>query len=1584
MNRKRQNVEALYPLSPMQQGMLFHTAYAAEEGVYVTQVVLTLEGQLVAEALKRAWQTTVERHAVLRTAFVWEHYDKPFQIVQRQVSLPWRYEDWRHLDAGAQEEQQRAFLEQDLRGGFGLKQAPLLRLTLLRLGENTHRLIWSLHHLLMDGWSLPLVLNEVLTLYHAQVRGAPAQLPPARPYREYIAWLQAQDMDAAQAFWRRRLAGFRAPTPLVVDQALPSTAGPASTEEQSLELPRAVSAALQDLVRRQGLTMSTLVQGAWAILLSRYSGEPDVLFGVTVSGRPAELPGVEQMVGLFINTLPMRVQVAPEQPLAELLGTILAHQLEAQQFEYSPLVEIQGWSEVPRGQPLFESFVLFENYPASGAGAGGPGQLSVTTHRGVERTNYPLNLIATAGEELELRLNYDRRRFGPAAIGRMLGHLATLLTAVAAESGVRVGDLPLLTAEERQQLLSGWNATQTAYPAASLPELFAQQAARTPHSRAVSFGDQTLTYAELAAEADRLAERLRGAGVGPEMPVGVFLERSAAMPVALLAVLKAGGAYLPLDPSFPRDRLAWMLEDSGAPILLTSHSLIEQLPPHRAQVICVDEAHPPSSTRLPEAPSGEQLAYVIYTSGSTGRPKGVMVPHRALSNFLLAMQTCPGLGPDDTLLAVTTLSFDIAALELFLPLSVGAHVVLADRAAATDGHLLAGLLRRWRASVMQATPATWSMLLEAGWTDGTGLTVLCGGEALPPTLAGRLLDAGVRLWNMYGPTETTIWSLVDPVEARDAAITIGRPIANTSVYVLDQQLNPVPVGVPGQLYIGGDGVARGYWNRPELTAERFVPNPFGAEGWGLRAGEENQKPGADNSKLKTQNSKLYKTGDLVRYREDGRLEFLGRTDFQVKLRGFRIELAEIEAALLDHPQVRAAVVALREDRPGDQRLVGYLIPAEPDREAGGLRLEVGELSTQQAALKAHLRERLPEYMIPGTFMLLERFPLTPNGKIDRRALPTPEQPADGGRLELPRTPLEAMLAGIWADVLHLPQVGIRDSFFDLGGHSLLATQLTARARATLGVDLTLRTLFQHPTVAELAEQVARLRVAASTLAPALVAQARPEQLPLSFAQQRMWFLALLDPSSVTYTVPVALRLAGRLDRAALAAGLDALVARHESLRTRFPQEQSQPRQEILPAAPLPLTHTDLSGLPDDERLEHALAYVRAAIQQPFDLERGPLLRAELLALADDDHILVLMLHHIVSDGWSLEVLLRDLHALYTDKLHGRPDTLPPLPIQYADYAIWQRSWLESGLLKTQLEYWRAQLAGLQPLDLPTDFPRPAVAGQSGATHRFALGAQTVETLNALGRRQHVTPFMLLLAVWQTLLARWSGQDDIAVGTPVSNRGHSATDLLIGVFVNTLVLRSDLSRAATFQELLAQVREMCLAAYDHQDIPFEQLVDALAPERQLDRSPLFQVMFTLQNAATPPVWQDLALTPLLVESGAVKFDLSLTLVQGDAGMEGLLEYRSDLFAPETAARMARHFVALLETALAQPQAPLHSLPLLTAEEGAALAGWSESAPALPWRGSLPERLRAIAAQTPEATALRDAKGARSFATLLAQA
>ncbi|MGC5702151.1 non-ribosomal peptide synthetase [Pseudomonas sp. NFXW11] len=1534
-------VQDLYPLSPMQQGMLFHSLYQqGQDDVYVSQLRADVQGLDVAR-FQAAWEQVLARHDMLRTGFVWQDdQGQALQVVYRQAGLPFIQYDWRErqdLDAALD-----ALAAEQHRQGFELARPPLLRVVLVRTAEDRWHLLYTSHHILMDGWSNALVLNEVLQL----CKGQP--LPPVGAgFSQHIAWLQQQDPALGETFWRQRLAQLDQPCHLARSVAKAPLPAPGEYGELLCELDEAQTARLNHFARAHQVTLNTLVQSAWLLLLQRYTGQSSVACGVTVSGRPADLADVEQQVGLFINTLPLIASAHPAQSVADWVREVQAQNLEMREHEHTPLFDIQRWAG-SAGEALFDTLVVFENFPvAKSLEQSSPHGLRFSAVQSQERTNYPLTLTVHGGQRLSLHLEYLQAEFADQTVQGLAAYLQALLQRFVEAPEQAVGALPLLLPHEQQRLLRDWNPAHAGQPAqACVLQRFEQQAALHPDNLALILDQQRLSYAELNLRANRLAHRLIELGVGTDTLVGVAVDRSLEMIVGLLAVLKAGGAYVPLDPQYPRERLQCMIEDSGLQLLLTQQALLEQLPISRELTLVCLESGPQwladysVQNPAPRAQPGN-LAYVMFTSGSTGRPKGVGIDRGSLARHVEVIIELFELKADDRALQFGTFNFDGFVEQLYPALCCGAGVVVRG-GELWDSDTFYQQLIEHEISVADLTTAYWYLLVrdfaDRGPRDyGRLRQVHIGGEAMPPEGLNAWRAAGlghVRLLNTYGPTETTVSATAldcaDYVEGRHALpamMPIGRALQGRAIYLLDANLNPVPLGVAGELVIGGPLLARGYFQRPELTAERFIPDPFAVDG-----------PG-----------RLYRTGDLARYRADGVIEYVGRIDHQVKVRGFRIELGEIEARLLAQASVREALVIA-----ADNQLLGYVVASQALDEAGQ-----GALREQ---LKASLRAELPDYMVPAHLLFLEHLPLSPNGKLDRAALPKPDASQSLASWIAPVSEVEQQVAAIWAQVLGAERVGLNDHFFDMGGHSLLATQMVSRVRHGLGVEVGLRTLFEQPLLGDFVRALG----AVGASAPAMLALDRGAPLRLSYAQERQWFLWQLDPQSAAYHVPSALRLKGRLDRAALQRAFDSLVARHESLRSHLQQEGELTLQVIDPQARIELALADT-----DEA--HLQARVQALINQPFDLRQGPLMRVSLLRLAEDEHVLVLVQHHIVSDGWSMQVMVDELVQLYAAYSQGQDLQLPALAIQYADYAAWQRSWMEAGEKARQLDYWRTQLGGEQPvLELPLDHPRPALPSHSGARLNVPLPASLVAGLKALAQAQGVTLFMLLLASYQTLLHRYSGQQDIRVGVPIANRNRMETERLIGFFVNTQVLKVDIDGQMSVAQLLAQVRQRALEAQAHQDLPFEQLVEALQPERSLSLSPLFQVVFNHHISLAGSHLQRLPhldMSPVSWDEGVAQFDLTLDIEESQDQLRASLSYATDLFDAATIARMARHWQNLLQAMVADPQQSIGQLNLLDeTERQQILQLWDRNASGFPAGRLVHELVADRARENPEAVAV----------------
>ncbi|XUL85487.1 amino acid adenylation domain-containing protein [Streptomyces galilaeus] len=1540
--------QKVYPLSAMQQRLWFLERLTPGTTAYVVSGAMRVRGALDRSLLRAAVTELVHRHESLRTSFA-ERADHPVQVVAPRAAVEIPEEDLRALPAADREAACAERIAAEISAPFDLTAGPLLRMRLLRTADDEHLLVVVLHHIISDGWSVTVLFAEFAELYAAFAEGRPSPLPPLEIQYGDVALrerrhAQPQASAGALLYWKESLAGASPVLELPPDHPRPA-AQSFLGDSWHFDLPAQLVRDLAATGRKRDATPFMVLLALFQVLLHRHIGQDDVVVGIPVANR--ERAELERLIGFFVNTLPIRTDLSGDPTFAELLERTRDACLGAYAHQEVPFEKLVEELKPPRDlsrPPIVQVSFAYQTQPLPTLRVAGLEFSRVAVRSRTARFDLELQLVEDEGG-LNGLFEYSSDLFDRATVARLADHLCRLAREAAADPDRPIGALPLLGDEERQSLLAPGGDTRRTWPEGDLAHLrFARRTREAPTSEAVRFADHALSYAELDRRANQLAHRLRRLGVGRDVLVALCLERSVEMVVALLAVHKAGGAYLPLDPALPRSRLEFMIEDSRAPVVLTQRRVVEHLPAGADAVLCLDELDEELADQPAHAPGGHagpgDLAYVIYTSGSTGRPKGVQITHGALANFLRSMQERPGIARDDVLLAVTSLSFDISVLELLLPLVAGARVVVVGRDVAADGPALTEALDAAGATLMQATPSTWRMLVESGWAGRRHLRMLCGGEALPPSLADRLLPLGAELWNMYGPTETTIWSAVSRIGT--GPVSLGEPIANTELLILDRRGQPVPTGVPGELHIGGAGLARGYLNRPELTADRFVAHPA-PNGLGDR---------------------LYRTGDLVRRRGDGGIEFLGRMDFQVKVRGFRIELGEIEQALTSHPAVNAAVVTAREQA-GDTRLVAHLACAEVPA------------PTEVAAF---LRDRLPEYMVPSAFVFLTALPLTPNGKIDRAALPEPEFGRAGLRTPYrsPADPLEQAIADVFAGLLGVDRVGADDDFFVLGGHSLLATQVTTRLRSVLGVELPLRDLFERPTVSSLADRLRELGAQPMTgtapsdhEVPTVPRRADPGlPVPPTFAQRRLWFLEQLSAGNRAYLIPAALRVRGRLDTAVFRRACDEVMRRHEALRAVFPESDGRPRLVVRPEVPAELEVHDLAVL--DGVDEQVRTRAESFFARPFELSDGPLLRFELLRVSGEETVVLLAMHHIVSDQWSLGVLLREVLALYAAFGADRQSPLPELSVQYPDFALWQQEALGGQAGGDGLDHWVRQLRGAPAeLNLSLARPRPPEKSYRGAALELRLDPHLVRRLRALGRQEGATLFMVLAGVFQTLLARLGGVDDVVIGTPVANRRLPELEPLIGLFVNTLALRTDLSGDPSFRELLGRVSRVCLDAYEHQDVPFERVVEALKPERSLARTPIFQVGLALQNVPFP-AWSGggLHVEPMPADGGTAKFDLELLLSEEGDTVHGRLEYSLDLFDAPTAGRIAQYLQRLLAGVADRPDQPIGSLPILDeAERREVLALGDGGLREWPDAGLIHEIFEAQADATPHAEALR---------------
>ena len=1521
---------ALLPLSYAQRRLWFIDKLQGASPEYNMPGAWRLRGPLDVAALERSINSIVERHENLRVRFA-ELEGEPYQIVEPQLHLALPVETASYVEV-------EAALREEASLPFDLGRGPLLRLRLLRLGDDDHVLLLTFHHVVSDAWSIGVLQREFAALYQAFHAGDDDPLPPLPvQYADFALWqrrcLDGDGEHRGLDYWKQQLAGIPDRLELPTDRARPALQTFAA-EVCQLTLPAHRLEPLQRLAQANRATLYMTLLSAFAVLLQRYSGQRDLVLGSPIANRQDRQ--LEELIGFFVNSLVLRLDVRPACSFRELLGEVRRITLEAYQHQDVPferLVEMLAVERSRDATPVFQVVFALQNAPLVEQPLPGLQIEPIAVAEPGVRFDLELHAVEADGG-LTLAWVYNRDLFDRWRIEQMARHYTKLLDAVAAAPDVPLRRLDMLDPGEKRRLLEELNGSAHFVADTTLRELFEAQVARAPGAVAVVFAGESLNYAGLNARANRLAHRLLRQGAGPERLVGIALERSLDMLVAVVAVIKTGAAYLPLDPDYPEARLAAMLADA-APVAVIRPDSFTDLSGEA-------DSEPPRDALLPEHP-----AYVIYTSGSTGTPKGVLVTHRNVVRLFAATSAFYGFGPKDVWTMFHSLAFDFSVWEIWGALLHGGRLVVVPRRVTRSPTEFLALLAAQQVTVLNQTPSAFYQLLQAEVENpalGDALRLrhlVFGGEALDLARLEpwyrRHDEDGPRLSNMYGITETTVHVSHLPLDrelARSAGgSVVGAGIADLRLYLLDADLEPVPVGVSGELYVAGAGLARGYLNRPGLSAERFVADPHHPE------------PG----------SRMYRSGDLARWRPDGVLEYLGRADQQVKIRGFRIELGEIEAALVQQAAVAQAVVVAREDGPGGRQLVAYV---------------VGKARLEESALRQALAQRLPEHMIPAAVVVLPELPLTVNGKIDRHALPAPERTSHGYRA--PRTPGEEMLCGIFAEVLQLERVGVDDDFFDHGGHSLLATRVVSRVRATLGVELAIRTLFEASTVAELAPRLRREAAPGEPLRP----QARPARLPLSYAQQRLWFLYRIEGASPAYNIPLALRLEGPLDAEALEAALGDVVRRHESLRTIFPEDDGQPWQKVLT-----VEESAVRLIRDGAGLAEVAAVA-------FELCAQIPLRAWLFTVAPDSHLLLLVVHHIAADGWSLGPLARDLAEAYAARRLGEVPAWRPLPVQYGDYAIWQRHWLERSLPR-QLAFWRAALAGApEELRLPCDHPRPAAISYRGEVVNFQIDAALHRQLRQFARANGASFFMVMQAAFAALLCKLGAGDDIPIGTPIAGRGERAAEDLIGLFTNTLVLRTDVSGDPSLRELLRRVRGFALDAFEHQDLPFEQLVEALKPERALGRNPLFQVMLLVEQA----VHAELSLPGLVVRGepyagGIARFDLTLAVRErlgrdGEPlGIDAGLEYSLDLFERATVEAMAERALRLLQAGMAAPDVALHRLDLLDASERQKLLGAGAQPQGSGGGGSgLAQLFAAQAARTPTARALVFGDEAMSYAEL----
>ena len=1551
------------PLSFSQERLWFLDQLEPGNSVYNICRAYRLTGPLDIAVLTLSLNEVVRRHEVLRTTFPAVD-GRPIQLVAAALTLTVKIINLQEVDRTYREVELLRIAIEESRRSFNLALGPLLKMALLRISEEDHVLVFTVHQIICDGWSTGIFFRELEQIYVTFSNGQSLTLPPPPvQYADFALlqrqWVKGDVLESQLSYWKNQLGTMIPILELVTDRSRPSVQKFWGARE-AMELPTWITAPLKELSRQEGATLFVILMAALNTLLHHYTAQEDIIIGFPIANRNhAE---IQNAIGFFVNTLPLRTDLSGEPTFRELLKRVRAVCIEAyahQDLPFEKLVEELHQERDLRRNPLFQVMFVFQNVSDPVLKFPGVKSAPVGINTGTSKFDLTLSL-AECEQTLAGFVEYNTDLFERSTIERVIGHFQTLLEGIIADPDQPISTLPLLTDTERHQLLLEWNSTRANFSdGCCLHELFEAQVERSPDTVAVVFENQWLTYEQLNARANQLAHYLKQRGVGPEKIVGICLERSLEMVVGVMGVLKAGGAYVPMDPTYPRERVAFMMKDAQVSLLLIQERLMSNLLPYDGDVVRLDSdweiiaRH--DQQNLFHDVTAKDLAYVIFTSGSTGKPKGVMNTHQGICNRLLWMQDAFKLTEFDRVLQKTALSFDVSVWELFWPLLNGARLVMARPGGHRDSAYLVEVIAKQRITVLHFVPSMLQVFLEQPSLDGCSCLrlVICSGEALRFELQERFFTRlGAELYNLYGPTEAAIDVTCWACErgSNRWTIPIGRPIANTEIYILDSHMQQVPIGVPGELHIGGNGLARGYLNQPELTAEKFVPNPF-------------------NGKSET---RLYRTGDRARYLPDGNIEFLGRIDNQVKIRGYRIELGEIETILNEHPAVKDNVVVARECGSWQEKsLVAYVVLRQ-------------QSASSVAELRSFLKEKLPEYMVPSEFLTLDALPQAPNGKIDRNALPLPDGPRpqlEQGFID-PRTDIEELVAQVWREVLKVEKVGVYDNFFDLGGHSLLATRVGARLRNNFSIDLPLRKLFELPTVAELAEHIDILRHDQSGVSvPPIMPVSRDRVIPLSFSQRRLWFLQKLDPNLTAYNIPATFRIEGDLNVSALEKALREIVNRHEVLRTRIVEIDGQPLQQIISPLTATLPVIDLGCLPVDQAGAEVQRLLADDAHQPYNLQEAPLMRAKLVRLSNDEHVLILNFHHVVCDGSSLTIFYQELAALYEAFLDGEVCSLPSLPVHYADYAVWQHERLQGEVLESQLAYWKRQLGtGLTTLNLPTDYERPVVQTYRGARLTRTLSEELTKGLKDLSRREGVTLFMTLLASLNILLSRHTGQDDIILGSTIAGRNRPETDGLIGFFINALALRTGLSGNPTFSELLKRVREVCLDAYTHQDLPFNQVVGEINPHRDLSRNPLFQVMFNMADTSERVLkltgCQTVKLSPSAPEA---KFDIVFHAPEVNRRVELAIVYNADLFNEVRIAALLEQMDYLLSQVVEDPKKTLNQYSLVTPSAQKILPDPTEPLDDT-WEGAIHDLFSRQAKRAPDRVAVTDPNEAWTYREL----
>ncbi len=1540
--RATKKIEDIYPLTPMQEGMLFHSLLEPDSNLYTEILSCTIKGHFVIQAFKKAWEEIIKRHSVLRSAFLLNETELPLQAVFSSVQLPFKFYDWR--ENNNKDERLNDFINNETEQKLIPSVPPVMRFSVIQTEDNEYVFVWVHHHVLFDGWSFQIILKEVFEIYHSIVNGKVFHLPGVRPFKDYISFIHNQDKSKSNSFWENYLKGFLLPVVLPFDKKKTGNKSlERNIQEYHSSLDEQKTTQLNNYCKENKITLNNFIQAAWSILLSNYTNNKDVVFGATFSGRSAEIKGLNDIVGLFINTLPVRSKINDNEVVTNYLKEFQIRQAELHKYEYTPLVAIQKLSEIPKDRHLFETIIVYENYPLEESVIHSQNSFTIENFKFNSKTNYPLNIVISPGKKLNFTFSYDQNRYDEYFINRINAHLQNLLSEMCNYSAKKIKDLEFISEDEKKQIKE-WNNTDLIFGNRKIiHEMFESAAAE--HSDKICCADnkEKISYNELNMRANKLASYLQSKGVCTETIVGICLPRSIDMITAALAVLKTGAAYLPIDINYPVDRKNFIIRDSKTRYLIANSALEEELKLNLLNVILLDQIYDDINTNPVEnlniSVDPKNLAYIIYTSGSTGNPKGTLLQHEGFYNFVNSFNYRLKLNNDEKVLQFASFGFDAAGAEIFSTILFGNTLFIADDEVVRSAELLNKYLNDNRITTAVLPPTLIALLKEENLISLKN--IVSAGEICSWSLAEKFYQK-INFYNGYGPTESSVGVMIKQVEEMrnqdsNSAVT-GSILPNCKVFLVDKENKQVPVGVAGELLIGGAGLARGYLNKADLTAEKFIPDQIsGMVG-----------------------ARLYKTGDLARYLPDGSVEILGRIDNQVKLRGFRIELEEIESVLSQCENIKHCAVIIRGSEKVNQNIAAYYVPAE------------GEINDDE--LRKYLMRRLPDFMIPAQFIKLDELPLTSNGKINRKnlALINHVQNLDES-FSIPKTPVEEVLANIFADVLSKNKISTNENFFSLGGHSLLATQVISRIRDAFKIELPLKSIFENPNVESLAKVIETENfLSYSHREIEHRNYEKNEKIPLSFSQKRLWFLERLKENNNSYNIPTVLKIKGNLDLQMFNKAINHIVNKHSILRTEFLEKGGEPYQKIHEEKLVTINNIDLSKEDDVSKNLLVKEVAKSELEKPFNLAQAPLFRMSIIKTSEVEFILVFVIHHIIADGWSISIFIKEFIEAYQSLRNKEELKLDKDKLQYSDYSIWQNELLNSEHNKNLLEYWKTKLKDIPPaLELKTDNPRSSMQSTNGGSVKFIVPSEITNKLHQISMRENSTLFMTLQTAFSVLLYKLTHQKVFTTGTPIAGRTHSQLENLIGFFVNNLVLRNDCSGNPTFKELLSRTRATTLEAYQHQEMPFEKLVEEIQPLRDLSRAPLFQVMFVFQNLPQKNYeLPGISIEQIPLKSETANYDLSLVVMQNEEGLHLEMEYNSDLFYESTIKRMLEYFNGILLEIIRKPEKKIDEIEILSEEEKEKIiVEWNKTEKVFPENKTVHKLFEEVVASHSNHTALK---------------